>query len=363
VTEIGESAFKDCKALANIVIGNSVTVVGDCAFEGCPGLTSVTIPDSVTKIGSSAFEGCTGLTDVVISNCVQEIGFNAFNSCSGLASIVIPDSVTKIEDSAFYGCSGLKSIIVSDDNKNYDSRNNCNAIIETATDKLIKGCDNSIIPDSVREIGDQAFRKCAALRDIAIPGSVTAIGRNAFSSCAGLTSIVIPELVTKIQESAFQDCSGLTNVVIPDSVEVIENYAFRGCSSLTSVIIPNPAVIIAESAFDDGTELIVKNEGRLTLKRYVMGLQYDFEEFDKEENEGSYYTTDGALGELFDNDQIDKALGEHQKKNLDEVSEEEIDDIIRDLVLNLDQGAIKFLKISDGNKTLYEDSNDKPYDD
>ncbi|GEM_PF-4726962 len=306
---------------------------------------------------------CMGLTDIVIPNSVSEIDFDAFNSCTGLTSIVIPDSVTKIGDDAFYGCSGLKSIIVSDGNKTYDSRNNCNAIIETATNKLIKGCDSTIIPDSVTEIGDYAFYNCAALRDIVISGSVTAIGRNAFQECTGLTSIVIPELVTKIQVCAFRDCSGLTNVVIPDSVEVIEDYAFLGCPYLTSVNIPNPAVIIAEIAFDDNTELIVKTEGRLTLKRYVMGLQYDYEEFDKEENDGSYYTTDGTLGELFDNDQIDAALGEHKKKHLDEVSDEEIDDIIRDLVLNLDQGAIKSLEIRDGDKTLYEDSNDEPYDD
>ena len=79
--------------------------------------------------------------------------------------------------------------------------------------------------------------------------------------------------------------------------------------------------------------------------------------------DGSYYDTEGKLSELFDNDQIEEALGEYSKIYLKDTSEEQVKDIIFDLVLNLDQGSIKYLEIKDGKKTLYKDSNEQPYTD
>ena len=185
----------------------------------------------------------------------------------------------------------------------------------------------------------------------------------AFIGCTTLESISIPDSVTKIGKSTFSSCTNLNNIVIPDSVEVIERYAFSGCTGLTSVVIPNAATVVANDAFDENTKVIVKTDGRLTLKQYISGLQYVFEEFDKEDYDGSFYTRDGRLDELFDHDQIDKSLDEDKKKYLDEMGEEEIHDILFNLVMNLDQGAIKSLEITDGDKTLYEDSNDEPYED
>ena len=110
----------------------TVTSIGEQAFLGC-GLTSVTIPNSVTSIGYEAFYGCSGLTSITIPNSVTSIGDNAFSWCTSLTSITIPNSVTSIGNYAFYGCPGLESIIVEDGNTKYDSRENCNAIIERKT--------------------------------------------------------------------------------------------------------------------------------------------------------------------------------------------------------------------------------------
>lgn len=109
-TEIGSSAFENCRNLASITIPNSVTSIGVNAFWNCSNLTSIEIPNSVTEIGQSAFSGCTSLASVNISDGVTEIGQNAFYRCTGLTSINIPDSVTKIVDCAFSGCSKLATI-------------------------------------------------------------------------------------------------------------------------------------------------------------------------------------------------------------------------------------------------------------
>ena len=129
--------------------------------------------------------------------------------------ITILDSITSIGRLAFSACSGLTSISVDVNNPKYDSRNNCNAIIETETNILIAGCKNTIIPDSVTSIGSFAFWVCSELTSIVIPDSVTSIGDFAFWDCKGLTSIVIPDSVTSIGYSAFKGCSGLKEIRIP----------------------------------------------------------------------------------------------------------------------------------------------------
>ena len=213
VTSIGYSAFLLCSGLISVTIPDSVTAIGSSTFHGCTSLTSVTIPNSVTSIGHAAFIDCCGLTSVTIPNSVTTIGVNAFYGCSSLTSVTIPNSVTSIGEAAFSGCIGLNSINVENGNQYYDSRNNCNAIIETKTNMLIAGCMNTIIPNTVTSIGFEAFYGCSDLTSVTIPNSVTSIGRYAFSYCSGLTSITIPNSVNSIGNGAFCGCSSLTSVI------------------------------------------------------------------------------------------------------------------------------------------------------
>ncbi len=170
---------------------------------------------SVTSIGEYAFSVCTGLTSIEIPSGVTSIGYEAFKGCTGLTSIEIPSGVTSIGVSAFCGCTGLTSIVVASGNSVYDSRNNCNAIIETASNTLITGCQNTVIPSGVTCIGDNAFYSCTGLTSIEIPSSVTSIGWSAFSHCTGLTSVKIPDSVTSIGDWAFWDCTSLAAIYIP----------------------------------------------------------------------------------------------------------------------------------------------------
>jgi hypothetical protein len=190
-----------------------VTSIGDGAFIYCSGLTSVNIPTSVTKIGEIAFYGCTGLSSVTIPNSVISIGTQAFSYCSGLTSIVVETG-----------------------NAKYDSRDNCNAIIETSSNTLIAGCKNTVIPNSVTSLGRGAFLYCSGLTSVTIPNSVTSIGMEAFSSCSNLTSVTIGNSVKSIGYYAFYWCSGLTSVTIPNSVTSISNGAFQYCSGLKTIV-------------------------------------------------------------------------------------------------------------------------------
>ena len=235
VTSIGYGAFAGCTGLTSITIPNSVTSIGVYAFQSCTGLASVTIGNSVTSIGHRAFGDCTGLTSIEIPNSVTSIISEAFAGCTGLTSIEIPNSVTSIGEKAFSGCTGLTSIIVESDNTIYDSRNNCNAIIETATNTLIQGCNTTVIPNNVTSIGRRAFDGCTGLTSITIPNSVTSIGYQAFDGCTGLTSITIPNSVKGIGDGAFVGCNNLKSVSINSDSIVSVNHYYYNTSSMSSI--------------------------------------------------------------------------------------------------------------------------------
>lgn len=182
---------------------------------------------------------------------VTSIKGGAFFDCHKVTSVTIPKSVTNIGNYAFYGCSGLISIAVKSGNTTYDSRNNCNALIETSTNTLIAGCKTTVIPNSVTSIRDNAFSGCSGLTSITIPNSVRRIENHAFSVCTGLTSVTIGNGVTSIGNYAFSRCPGLTSVTIGNSVISIGSGAFSDCSGLTSVTIPNSVTSIGEYAFCD----------------------------------------------------------------------------------------------------------------
>lgn len=295
ITSIGEEAFRGCNKLASVSIPTSVKEIGQEAFQDCFKITEITIPSSTISIGKAPFFGCYSLktiivekgnkvydsrnncnaiiktstneliqgcdatimpqdirsigygafarckqfTDLSFSNTLKSIGGHAFFDCGNLKSIKIPSSVESIgnNDNPFYGCERLESIIVDKNNRVFDSRNNCNAIIKTATDELVTGSNSTIIPQNIKRIGHGAFYGCKKLMsDTQIPQTVTYIGGSAFMDCYYISSIIVPKGVEEIESYTFGWCRRLISITLPNTLKKLDNYAFSGCSNLRKVV-------------------------------------------------------------------------------------------------------------------------------
>ena len=299
VTDIGNSAFKNCSGITNITIPDGMTSIGQDAFNGCSNLTSIIIPDSVTSIGYSAFYNCNKLTSmsipgglitdnnvngryveissiirgeiiksatitgnpsiiiddffkdwnnlitIVLPDSIETFGKRAFSRCTNLKNINLPKNLISIGDYAFNGCTSLKSITVP--NK-----------VTTIGDAAFNGCTNLtsvIIPSSVISIGGDLFRYCTSLTSLTIPDSITCITAGMACECTNLNRIILSANATELGKSAFENCKSLTSITIPASVTTIGDSVFLFCTNLTSIMIPQKVTTIGNSPFQGCTGL------------------------------------------------------------------------------------------------------------
>ena len=279
---------KLCVGCKSTVIPDSVTEIGDYAFSNCTAIKSILIPESVVAIGFGAFSGCNNLETVTIPDKVTSIGLCAFQDCSRLKDLIIGCGVNNIDDNVFTNCSSLQTITVSPNNPTYDSRNNCNAIIETSSNTLLRGCETTIIPSDINCIGFNAFDGCVGLTNLHIPENVNIIQDFAFDNCTSLKTItvdvnnstfdsrnncnaiietqnnnlflgcrttIVPDSVQSIGCDAFK-CYDNLFVIIPQNVTEIWFHAFCGCKNL-KLIIPQSVTKIDNNAFDGCSNICI----------------------------------------------------------------------------------------------------------
>lgn len=280
VETIGNNAFAS-SSLKSVTIPNSVKTISKSAFSGCRWMETVTMGNSVKSIDEAAFSICGNLKSINFPSSLKEIGAKAFYECSGLEQVTIPASVTTIGDGAFSNCHGLTSIKVQEGNNRYDSRNNCNAIIETASNTLIVGCDASVIPSSVTTIGNEAFVGCYGFKSLEIPSSVKTIGNQAFFYCINLKELNIPNSVESIGERAFCGCDSLENVVIANSVKSIGYGAFLHDDHIKAVTIGSGVKSIGSWAFK-GLDAVKSITSKIDDPSSVKLGEAVFDEIDKE---------------------------------------------------------------------------------
>ena len=283
ITSIADGAFFLFVNMTSVNIPNSVTSISDQAFFGCIALTDITIPNSVTTIGEEAFGSCISLTSVVIPNSVTTIGEKAFQNCD-LTSLEIGSGVESIGYLAFGGSPNLTTITVSGDNTHFDSRGDCNALIETEPNRLLVGCKNTVIPDNVASLWDRAFYQCSGLTSVTLPQSLTYIEQYAFSY-TGLTTVTIPSSLTYMGHYAFAWCSDLTTATIKVETPMEYNYFFNDCNTPT-LYVPAGCLTAYENAgwdtpyrhnsgtYSDFSSIVELNNVDITIGAAGMGTYY-----------------------------------------------------------------------------------------
>ncbi|MGN1245067.1 MAG: leucine-rich repeat domain-containing protein, partial [Muribaculaceae bacterium] len=245
ITEIPAHSFYASSNLKNINFPESCTKIGNYAFLGCA-FEELVFPTTIAEIGDGAFASCTQLTALDIN--VPTIGSEAFSYCSAIQTLKIGKDVASIGDLAFAHCGALNSIEVAAENAAYDSRESCNALVNTATNTILTGSKATTIPASVTAIGDFAFSTCQ-ITTFTIPDNVATIGASAFYNCGSLESVVLPAGLTRIEDSTFYGCSSLANITIPDGVTYIGKEAFSYCSAITAIILPEGIGEYGDNAF------------------------------------------------------------------------------------------------------------------
>ena len=254
IVSIGQYAFA-YRNIKNIIIPSNIKKIYRYAFSHCTALNDIELESGLEVIQDYAFEYCENLTSLTIPNSVTEIQSEAFLSCKRLGTINISSSVNNISSNAFKHCSGISSINVDQENKVYDSRNNCNAIISSKNNVMILGCSNTIIPDDVKRIGNNAFESCKEITNIEIPQNIRSIGECAFAYCENLEEIKIPDEVTSIGSGAFEGCGKLAYIKLPANLTEISNSCFSECGNLSEIKIPEKVSEIGGDAFKKCTEL------------------------------------------------------------------------------------------------------------
>lgn len=217
-------------------------------FKGNTDIKSVVIGDNVTNICDSAFRDCRNLTSVTLGDSVANIGFSAFSGCTSLEEIDIPSSLTEYGGSVFYNCSSLKKAIIDspvvNDNYSFDS---CSSLKEV------------VLGDNVKTIDKYAFKNCKALTTVTMGKTIKTIGYEAFYNCVNLKNVIIPDSVVTIGEYAFGDCKNMDSVVIGSGVTAIYFAAFNNDDYITSVGYTGTTAMWSLIDINDGGNDAIRN--------------------------------------------------------------------------------------------------------
>lgn len=247
VTSIGEKAFSKCINLESIELPDSITSIGKEAFYQCEKLNSIVLPQNLSKIETSVFFYCKALKEIKVHKNIEEIELDAFYMCESLEKVEIENSETDISFTSFNGCSKINQVKVGTSELKIDRETNAITIIGNGkefdidiTDWYISKSEvKSIkIESGIESIEYSAFTGYTALTDLEIGEGVTKIKGNLYSSsgpfsgCTSLTNVKLPNSLEEIGENAFKDCTSLTNIEIPEGLEKIHESAFDGCENL-----------------------------------------------------------------------------------------------------------------------------------
>lgn len=315
---ISKEAFYRCSSLKKILLPATIIEIQEFAFSGCSSLTEVVFPSTLETIGDYAFQSC-AFSFIELPSALKTIGRGAFSRCINLESIDL-HAVEAIHDEAFNGTqiremnlpSTLKTmgstilswwnnlnipasvtscgrqsvsneINVAYDNPVYDSRDNCNALIESATNTLLFGSSMCTgIPNTIEHIGDSAFLGKSSIKAIVIPSSVRSIGKAAFCKCDKVQSLSLNEGLESIGPSAFcrigSDCwnpdTSLRRVVLPHSLKRLDDGAFDLCPSIHELVVGNNVEVVGYMGTLKNLQLVVLGRAVKSIGKIAVGADY-----------------------------------------------------------------------------------------
>lgn len=270
-TKLSAAVFSYCRSLKTIDLPETLMDIDNRVFNECSALEEINLPAKVQLIGEQAFNGCVLLEEIILPSNLKTIKLNAFGNCTSLKSLTIPASVSSIAILG-RGLDSLESLVIEEGNKYYDSRENCNAVVQTKNNTIIYGLAISTIPTTVTSIGSSAF-KGVVFKDLVISNGATKIDTQAFSN-AIIDNLYISKSITTINNGAFQSATigkivfeegselttigtnafryvtlGSINLEACQKLTKIDNYAFQGCKQLQSITIPASLITLGQDSF------------------------------------------------------------------------------------------------------------------
>ena len=250
LSDISDYAFYGCTNLEAISMPDQITSIGEYAFGYCESLTYVNFRNPIESIEVCAFRG-SGLYHIYFPLHLTYLGNLAFGECNNLETVYLPASVISMDGNPFAYCKNLENIFVHDANPVFDSRDNCNAIVHTETNKLVSGCQSTVIPETVTTIGHLAFGG-ADFTDFTIPETVGHIDHSAFAFCNNLATLTL--LSTNPPTMGMSVFDGVDNFRILVPCAAVETYqGAEGWSDFASIIsgFDCPAVLHIEAYTND----------------------------------------------------------------------------------------------------------------
>ena len=299
VEEIGSNAFYNCTGLEEINLVKEIGKIGNSAFSNCRSLKRIEFQKNEkqvigtdgkktlypVKVEAYAFYGCISLKEVVLSENVVELGNGVFEGCTELETVTMPEGLKTIGHS-FIKNTAVKKLIVP------NTVENVNAYYYSgersgATNGALQ-LEEVVFEAGIKKIPDYFCSNTQgndALVRAGIPESVEEIGSNAFYNCTGLEEINFVKGIGKIGDSAFSNCKSLKRVEFQKNEKLvtgtdgkkilypvkIDSSAFYGCSSLKEVILSENIVELGSTAFMDCVEL-----GSLTIPEGLKTIGYSF---------------------------------------------------------------------------------------
>ena len=230
-------SFCNCKKLNKTIIHNSSLIRVPISTNG-----KYIIPEEIEKVSKGAFCDCVNITEIVIPQGVKYIEELAFNGLLNLKSITISASVESIAERAFIDCGKVENIIVDKSNPKFDSRDNCNAIVDTESNRIIFGCSKTVFVNTITSIGEYAFAYCTDLKELILPNTITEIQSAAFEKCNNLKVVELPSSLKSIESYVFSGCKKLEKIILNEGIENIDYSAFEECDNVTTINIPNTFV-------------------------------------------------------------------------------------------------------------------------